>query len=67
MNRAEFISELRMIADDIERGHFHIADFGKNTIFANKHYGEVWVKINENCTISVDLFNEDDEEKEKIK
>ena len=63
MTRTEFITEIRKLADDIESGTFHIMYVGKNTIFCNKNYGQVWVRINEDCTINVDLYNATDEEK----
>lgn len=63
MTRTEFIAEIRALADDLEKGTFHITDIGKNTIFCNRNYGEVWVKLNEDSTISVNLFRATEEEK----
>ena len=63
MTRTEFIAEIRALADDLEKGTFHITDIGENTIFCNRNYGEVWVKLNEGCTISVKLFSATEEEK----
>lgn len=63
MTRTEFIAEIRAMADDLEKGTYHITDIGKNTIFCNKNYGQVWVKLNEDCSVQVDLFRATDEEK----
>lgn len=63
MTRTEFITEIRAIADALEKGSFYIVDIGKNTIFCNKNYGQVWVRVNEGCSINVDLYSATDEEK----
>lgn len=63
MTRTEFIAELRAMADDLECGNFHITDIGKNKIFCNKNYGQVWVKLSEECSVNVDLYSATDEER----
>lgn len=63
MTRTEFITAIRAMADDLDSGNFHILDIGENTIFCNKNYGEVWVKLAKDTTIHVDLYSATDEEK----
>ena len=67
MNRTEFIKQLREMADNLEKGHFHTIDIGKNMIFANRNYGQVWVRFNEDLTMKVDLFTATEEEKKQFK
>ena len=63
MTRKEFITEIKTLAEKLENGDFYFMNIGKNMIFANQHYGQVWVKINDDCSIEVDLFHESEEEK----
>ncbi len=67
MTRTEFVAELRAIADDIEAGTFHLTNLGENIMFCNKNYGQIYTKLNGSCTISMDLYNATDEEKEAFK
>lgn len=67
MTRTEFIEVIRQVADDLEAGSFHIADLGENKLFCNKNYGQIWVKVNKDCSINVDLYSATDEEKEMFK
>lgn len=66
MTKREFIDEIRAFADDIEKGDFHITKLGEDsgTMFGNKNYGQIWVRLNDVCTINVDLYHATDEEKE---
>ena len=66
MTRTEFIKEIRELADKLEQGNFHIMDVGVNTMFCNKNYGQIWARINENCTVSIDLYNATEEEKKEF-
>ena len=64
MTKREFIDNIRKFADDIERGEFNIINPSENaTIFGNKNYGQIWLKINEACTINVDLYHATEEER----
>lgn len=64
MIRTDFIGTLRQMADDLEKGSFFIANIGeKATLFGNKNYGQIWVHLTEECTISFDLYRATEEEK----
>lgn len=67
MTRTQFIREIRQMADDLEVGDFHITDLGEEaTLFGNKNYGQIWVKVTKDCTINFDLYHSTDEEKKEF-
>ena len=66
MTRTEFIKAIRAMADDLEKETLHILDIEENTIFCNKNYGEVWVKLAKNTTMHVHLYSATDEEKGEV-
>lgn len=66
MTKKEFIDEIRKFADDIENKHFHITELGeKVTLFGNKNYGQIWVRLSDACTINIDLYHATDEERKE--
>lgn len=68
MTKAEFIAELRAMADDLEKGTFHVIDLREHTyIFGNRNYGEVSIKLNDATSMSVNLYTATNEEKEEAK
>lgn len=58
MTKAEFIKNLRQMADAIEKGTFHFISFGEDFIFANSNYGEFKIHINEHTSMSFVLYND---------
>ena len=68
MTKAEFIAEIRAMADDLEKGTFHFMNLGEQTyIFGNRNYGEVSIKLNDVTSMSVNLYTATNEEKEEAK
>ena len=66
MTKKEFIDEIKAFVDDIENKHYHITELDeKVTLFGNKNYGQIWVKLNDACTINIDLYHATDEERKE--
>lgn len=66
MTRTEFIKAIREYANKIEQGEFSLFEIGENTVFGNKNYGQIWCKVNNDCTINFDLYHATDEEKKQF-
>ena len=66
MTRTEFIKAIREYADKIEKGEFSVFEIGKNTVFGNKNYGQIWCEVNDGCTICFSLYNATEEEKKQF-
>lgn len=66
MTRTEFIKAIREYADKVEKGEYSMFETGKNTVFGNKNYGQIWCEVNNGCTISFDLYNATEEEKKQF-
>lgn len=66
MTRTEFIKAIREYADKIEKGEYSAFDTGKNTVFGNKNYGQIWCEVNNGCTINFVLYHATEEEKKQF-
>lgn len=66
MTKKEFIDEIKAFVNDIENKQYHITKLSENvTMFGNKNYGQIWVELNDACTINVDLYHATDEERKE--
>lgn len=68
MNKADFIKQIRTLADKVEKGDWYFIRLGEGEkdepyIFANKNYGEVSIPLSGSCNVHINLFSATDEEK----
>lgn len=63
MTKQEFIKELRMMADNLEKDSYHFIDLDGGYIFGNRNYGELDIKVAKGVSIKVYLYRKGDDEK----
>lgn len=65
MTRTQFVAAMKENIRKIEKGSFFFMDLEAGCIFANQHYGEVNIPLVTGAKLSVSLFAESEEEKDK--
>lgn len=63
MTKAEFIKQIRELADNLEKGTFGFVYLESGYIFGNRNYGELNIEIAKGINASIYLYSATDEER----
>lgn len=63
MSKAEFIKQIRELADNLEKGTFGFVYLESGYIFGNRNYGELNIEIAKGINASIYLYSATDEER----
>lgn len=63
MTKAEFIKQIRELADNLEKGAFGFVYLESGYIFGNRNYGELNIEIANGINASIYLYSATDEER----
>lgn len=63
MTKAEFIREIRELADNLENDTFGFVYLESGYIFGNRNYGELNIEIAKGINASIYLYSATDEER----
>lgn len=63
MTKAEFIKQIRELADNLEKGTFGFVYLESGYIFGNMNYGELHLEIAKGIDVSAYLYSATEEER----